>query len=218
MSQPSGRSREPEDKRADLAWSALFLVASVLGGLAAAKLTGESGPFAVALSLLVAAAMMVALYLGLLDQTDEPSAGVRRGAAHASGHVADSGRQLSTENPGPAFPGAADPPVQPGVVQLVQQPSDGQAWWAGQAADQAGQRLASAARPGTMANSGTADLSQFLSQALIAQCPNCGAFRIDVNSHRPTEWAFRCQECHRQWTWRPGHPWPPVQVRPNARG
>src|SRR5271170_1160827 len=134
MSQPPGRSREPADKRADLVWSALFLVASVLGGLAAAKVTGKSGYLAVGMSVLVAAAMIVALYLGLIDRTDEPG-----------GHVAGSGGHLSTENPGAYIPRATvpradarpdqrpapDQPVQPGVVQLVQQPSGGQAWWAG---------------------------------------------------------------------------------------
>jgi hypothetical protein len=61
------------------------------------------------------------------------------------------------------------------------------------------------------------DLSQFLDRALIAQCPRCGAFGVDVDN-RAAEWLFACQECRQRWTWRPGTAWPAVQIRPETRG
>jgi hypothetical protein len=59
-------------------------------------------------------------------------------------------------------------------------------------------------------------LSDFLDQALIAQCPRCGSFRVGADN-RAAEWLFGCEECGQRWTWQPGSPWPAVQVRPNAR-
>lgn len=55
--------------------------------------------------------------------------------------------------------------------------------------------------------------------ALIAQCPRCGEFRLDV-SHAGGAYAFRCRNgsCGNTWSWTPGTPWPPVVVRRNLSG
>jgi hypothetical protein len=214
MRQPSGRARRPEGTEQNLAWSALIVVASVLGGLAAADVTHESTRVALLFSLLVAAIMVVALYQGLVDQ--RRSLNEQRGGLGPGGPVADparaitgGGHRLSTETAPPRRQPVL--PVQPGVVQLVQRADSG-AWWEGHTADRSARPTGSAPAPRA------ADLSQFLDKALIAQCPNCGAFRIDVDSRRAAELAFGCQECRYQWTWQPGHPWPAIQVRPSARG
>jgi hypothetical protein len=60
------------------------------------------------------------------------------------------------------------------------------------------------------------DLSTYLAATFIAQCPRCGAFRLDI--HRAAnDWDFRCESCDYTWTWQPGTPWPPVRVRPRER-
>jgi len=54
--------------------------------------------------------------------------------------------------------------------------------------------------------------------ALIAQCPRCGEFRLDVSAS-PPGYAFRCVAgCGNSWVWTPGTPWPPVVVRRNLSG
>jgi hypothetical protein len=55
--------------------------------------------------------------------------------------------------------------------------------------------------------------------ALIAQCPRCGEFRLDV-SHVAQDYVFQCRNgsCGNTWNWTPGTPWPPVVVRRNLLG
>jgi hypothetical protein len=238
MSRPPRATREPGDNRRDLLWSALIIVAAVVGGLAAAAITNESTRVSVAVSVLIAAVVVLALYQGVFDRRQ--GAGRRRagagpgpggpgpgpgpggsgpkGPAVARAPAADAtGAErfgAETRPPGqhdgqPPVPGA---PVQPGVVRLIQQPPPaGSAWWEEHQAGTPDRRAARPAPPRQVA------LSQFLDQTLIAQCPNCGAFRIDVDNRAP-EWLFRCLECGQRWTWQPGQPWPPIEVRPNARG
>jgi hypothetical protein len=55
-----------------------------------------------------------------------------------------------------------------------------------------------------------------LDSTLIAQCPRCGAFKLDIDRARDP-WAFRCQACDDTWTWRTGTPWPAVRVAPRLR-
>jgi hypothetical protein len=62
----------------------------------------------------------------------------------------------------------------------------------------------------------TPDLSTYLASALIAQCPRCGAFKLDIR-RAPAKWAFRCESCEHTWTWRPGTAWPQVRVAPRRR-
>jgi hypothetical protein len=215
MSQLPGDMRKPEDKQADLAWFALLIVASALGGLAAADITRESNFVAVAVSLLIAAILVFAHYQGFLDPRGparEPPVGPPAGPT--PDRPVDPG--MHRIDPGATIPPSGqrpvpDEPVKPGAVQLVQQQSSGGGWWEGHVTAPSGGRAAPSPGPRKV------DLSQFLDQALIAQCPNCGAFKIDVDN-RAAEWIFGCRECRRRWTWQPGRPWPPIQVRPNARG
>jgi hypothetical protein len=60
------------------------------------------------------------------------------------------------------------------------------------------------------------DLSSYLASTLVAQCPNCGAFRLDL-TQAAAGWDFRCEACRHAWTWQPGTAWPPVQVAPRRR-
>jgi hypothetical protein len=53
-----------------------------------------------------------------------------------------------------------------------------------------------------------------LAEAVIAQCPQCGSFGMDEDL-RAGIWQFTCHECSHEWSWRPGTPWPTVQVRPD---
>ena len=57
------------------------------------------------------------------------------------------------------------------------------------------------------------DLSTYLASTFIAQCPRCGAFRLDIKQAR-SAWDFRCEVCGHTWSWQPGTPWPPVRVMP----
>lgn len=49
---------------------------------------------------------------------------------------------------------------------------------------------------------------------LIAQCPRCGDFRLDVAQDDP-DYRFRCRHCAHLWRWTSGTPWPAVVVRRN---
>jgi hypothetical protein len=60
------------------------------------------------------------------------------------------------------------------------------------------------------------DLSTYLASTFIAQCPRCGAFRLDIRRAR-NGWDFHCEACEYTWTWQPGTPWPPVRVMPRGR-
>ena len=60
------------------------------------------------------------------------------------------------------------------------------------------------------------DLSTYLASTFIAQCPRCGAFRLDIRPAR-NGWDFHCEACEYTWTWQPGTPWPPVRVMPRGR-
>jgi hypothetical protein len=216
--QPSNSGRDPASKDSNLAWSALFVVAAVVGGLAAADITHESALIAVAFSLLVAAVLVIALYRGLLDRAEpvgdrddrpvwsRPGPPVINGGAEPGGYEAGGPRDRRRQE----HQGALDPVVQPGVVRLVQPDSAGGAWWEAHAPASPATRAAQSPGPGKV------DLSQFLDQAVIAQCPNCGSFRIDVDN-RAAKWLFGCRECRKRWAWEPGNPWPPIQVRPDAR-
>jgi uncharacterized protein (DUF983 family) len=55
--------------------------------------------------------------------------------------------------------------------------------------------------------------------ALVAQCPHCGDFRLDVHRGEPA-YAFRCRNphCRHEWRWTPGTDWPAVVVRRNLTG
>ena len=56
-------------------------------------------------------------------------------------------------------------------------------------------------------------------RALIAQCPRCGDFHLDVTRAGP-DYSFRCRNpsCANTWNWTPGTAWPAVVVRRNLTG
>jgi len=219
VSQPSGQMRAPGDKRPDLIWSALIVAASVLGGVAATDVCHEYTSYAVGVSLLVAAVLVFSLYIGWFDAMQP--APQDRGRPYPGappvgpGHTAESrvppGLSGGVQHDGLTTPyePVREEPIQAGVVRVVQ-PSGARPWWDDHAQGGSGRRGAGAPGPRAV------DLSKFLDQALIAQCPNCGAFRVDYDN-RAAVWGFRCQECRQEWTWQPGTPWPAIQIRPTAR-
>ena len=219
MTQPPRRMGGPDDSGTNLAWSGLFVVASVLGGLAAADITHESSLVAVLFSLLVAIIMVILLYQGFLDE--RPGEERRPGGEHRTAPLPRQEPAGAPRAPQASPRPAPEPPVQPGVVKVVQ-PSGGGQWWqshmaATSPADRTGTASGTASGGQPPARPRKVDLSQFLDQALIAQCPRCGAFAVDVDNRGP-EWLFACLECGQRWPWQPGTPWPGVQVRPEARG
>lgn len=60
------------------------------------------------------------------------------------------------------------------------------------------------------------ELGSYVESAVVAQCPNCGEFRVDVE-HRGDGYAFGCPSCAHRWSWNPGEPWPRVRVDPRRR-
>ncbi|WP_158845927.1 hypothetical protein [Saccharothrix deserti] len=56
-------------------------------------------------------------------------------------------------------------------------------------------------------------------RAVVAQCPHCGDFRLDVEQHGDA-YAFHCRNpnCGHRWEWSAGAPWPTTVVRRNLTG
>jgi hypothetical protein len=187
----------------------------LVGGLAAAAITDKSHITVtpVLLSLAVAAVAVVALYFGLFD--DKQPSSLQQVTAPGGYRVPD----IPPRAPMPMnmpdgprdVPRPVPPPepVRPAVVRVLSDPG-APGWWQGQRSAGPARRGAPPAGPRSV------PLSEFLDQALIAQCPRCGSFQVGVDN-RPAEWHFGCEECGLRWTWQPGSPWPAVQVRPNAR-
>jgi hypothetical protein len=90
---------------------------------------------------------------------------------------------------------------------------DGGQWW--------NKSAPSVAAAGNRNNRQAPTLASYVAEgsALVAQCPNCGDFRIDVQRADPA-FAFRCRNprCGEEWRWTPGTAWPPVVVRRNLTG
>jgi hypothetical protein len=245
QSVPSHRSRRPapaqRDGKSDALWIAGFILAAEVGGLAAAGLTHESTVRALVIPFGVAAIVVGVLWTGALDRrpavrrhrggtpggqpasaadaqaratgragsasggqpkapADEPAAR-DRAPARPAGPARNSqpyawSWPLSADGadaPAPPAPAPAEPrPVGPGVLRVLQGGADG------------------------TGPPRTADLTQFLGQVVIAQCPHCAAFRVGADG-QAQDWTFSCHECGRRWAWRPGTPWPEVHVRPDDR-
>jgi hypothetical protein len=140
----------------------------------------------------------------------EKEGGNRPGSASRSESRPEgpSGRNRPHEQPAPGQ--AATEPA--AVVQALPAPAAPAAdapWWAS----------ARAMPPPGRSSAGpdaTPDLSTYLASALIAQCPRCGAFKLDIR-RAPAKWAFRCESCEHTWTWQPGTAWPQVRVAPRRR-
>jgi hypothetical protein len=198
--------RTSRDYRADGIWIAGFVVASVVGGLAAAALTHLSTAVAVLAALVVAGVAAVALQAGVLDDRRPDG----RRARHGGGGLVD-------QPDVPPETAANGPDVAQGSPME---------WpWPLEAADHGPLNAGGAqARPPVRVLQDPAvtnktrgmRLADFLGQAVIAQCPHCAGFRIDADTRSP-HWRFACRACGWQWSWQPGTPWPEVHVRPEER-
>jgi hypothetical protein len=224
MSTHGRRSRRPEQGGPpDLAWSLVVIVAALIGGLAAIPLVHTSVVIAVLVS--VAAGGIAILALLRPGRSAELPPG--RDADTGFGPVSGSRRPAAPPTQvrprpvpaaAPAAPGqtefdglasGAAPPSET-IVQMLPLSQQGNAsWWdsaqGAPPAPSSGAKRASAP-----------DLSTYMASTFIAQCPNCGAFRLDIRQAR-NAWDFRCQACEFTWTWQPGTPWPPVRVMPRRR-
>jgi rubredoxin len=217
-------------------WALLVVAAALVGGLAAAALVHVSLVVAVIVGV-VAGGIAVAVFRSpgrpaqwpAADRApqwpasdgDRPAAwpvADRDGTPAARPRPAPGDGALATPtipvSPVPAERGPAETvvqllPAQPGRGRGHSRPGADQDWWnAAQGAPPAPSSGAER-RPAP-------DLSSYLGSTLIAQCPRCGAFRLDFRRAR-SGWDFRCESCGNVWTWQPDSPWPVVRVAPKRR-
>lgn len=223
------RPPEPGDAHKFQRWAVLLVAAALIGGLAAAALTRESVLWAVGFSLIVAVVALCALAGGLLDAEAPRRLPSKR--RHPSRHSADQPApprpDVAPPLPRPGQPGAAGAAparnldgAAPGVYQSPRLGSGIRTWWDQPGAEPGAPPAAAPPADDRVPRHAwlpAAGLAPRGDQAQIAQCPECGSFRVDVVTQAVPPWQFGCHECGRGWTWRPGAPWPSVQVRPNAR-
>jgi hypothetical protein len=202
LSRTSARGNPPP-----VGWSFLILAAAVIGGLAAAEIRH--------VPLLVA--ILVPLAFGGLTVY---------GLARWPGGLARwPGRQQTA--PGPPTPAAPRPRLELRTRADAVSPPQAQAqvwlqptqptsardsqWW--QKASGPAPEPGRDSRPVP-----DSDLASYLVSTTIAQCPNCGAFGIEVrHTSDGRNWSFRCDSCDHRWGWTPGTPWPPIHVMPGRR-
>ena len=203
---------------AQLGWVLLVIAAALIGGLAAAALVHASLTIAVIVSVVAGG---IAVLAALRSPARPPELGAGEpGGEDLGRYPAPSRRPAPSAAPVPAETDGetrGGPPAgNQTVVQLLPlppQPGDVQPpdtpWWdSAQGAPPA---------PSPSAKRAPApDLSTYLASTFIAQCPRCGAFRLDIGRAR-NGWDFRCEACEYTWTWLPGTPWPPVRVVPRGR-
>ncbi len=194
-------------------WSVLIVLTSVAGGLAAAGLVNlPSLWIAVAIPAVIGSAIApAALYLtpGLTEERDRGPGGAESGPLpRPDVPYSRQDRHLGAGGPVPAR-ASAEPPAVVQVLPVPARPAADTPWWA------AAQATPPPAR-GDASLVPTPDLSSYLALALIAQCPRCGAFRLDIR-RAPAHWACRCEACEHTWTWQPGTAWPEVRVAPRRR-
>jgi hypothetical protein len=226
--QRSGQRQQPHragdsDGVSTVGWALLVIAAALIGGLAAAALVHVSLIIAVIVAL-VAGGIAVAVFRspGRPRPVAYPVAGSAApapaapvGAAPVTA-AAPVTRAAPANAPGHVTAGSPAREQTDTAVQLLPLPADNSsrpgpppAWWdAAQGApppsSQAAQRTPAP------------DLSTYLASTFIAQCPRCGAFRLDIARAR-SGWDFHCESCEYVWTWQPGTPWPPVRVMPGRR-
>jgi len=238
----SSRGRRRQDPQpagpAQLGWALLVVAAALIGGLAAAALVHTSMTIAVIVSLVAGGIAVLAVFrspsrppeLTDGDPDAEPgrygTAPRRRPAPPAaydprSVSPARDPRAVPPASFAPGAPAPAGPDGQARgadetVVQLLPLPAQPGSpgppdapWW--DSAQGAPPPPSSAAK-----RAPAPDLSTYLASTFIAQCPRCGAFRLDIR-RGGNGWDFRCQSCEYTWTWQPGTPWPPVRVMPGGR-
>ena len=214
---PDARGPQPNGPPPVL-WALLVVAAALVGGLAAAALVHVSLVIAVIVGV-VAGGLAVAVF----RSSGRPAQWAPADPPAAWPPADRDGTSVARPRPAPADAARPTPtiPVSPvpaeTVVQLLPaQPGRGhqrrgadQDWWnAPQGASPP---------PSSHAERKPApDLSSYLGSTLIAQCPRCGAFRLDFRRAR-SGWDFRCESCGNVWTWQPDSPWPVVRVAPRRR-
>ena len=222
MSAHGRRRPGPESPPAgpgQLGWALLVIAAALIGGLAAAALVHASLIVAVVVSVVIGAIGVVVLFrsparspeLTPPRTTTMPRAQARRAAPPPEAYPPD---PVAPATPGPAPAGlnhGGAPALNETVVQLLpltppgtEGPADAPWWDSAQPAPAPSAGAKRAPAP---------DLSTYLGSTFIAQCPRCGAFRLDIRRGRSV-WDFRCDVCEHTWSWQPGTPWPPVRVMP----
>jgi hypothetical protein len=236
-----GRRRPPPEPAgpAQIGWALLVIAAALIGGLAAAALVHATILIAVIVSVVAGGIAVLFLFrsparppqltAGEPEDLDTARhATVRRRQAPPATPAPRPVPPASFE-PDPVAPVASGPPTaprpaEPGgqarghetVVQLLPLAEPGNA---GTPPDAPGWDWAQGAPPAPSPGAKRApapDLSTYLASTFIAQCPRCGAFRLDIRRAR-NGWDFRCEACEYTWTWQPGTPWPPVRVMPGRR-
>ena len=209
---------------ARIGWALVVIAAALIGGLAAAALVHASLVVAVIVSVVIGAIGVLVLLrsparspeLTVSHQATMPRTRSPRAAPPSESYppdpVAPAPSAAGSGNPGPdGLNRGGAPAVNETVVQLLPLTPPGTAgpaeapWWdsaQGKPAPSAGAKRVPAP-----------DLSTYLGSTFIAQCPRCGAFRLDIRRPR-SAWDFRCEVCEYTWSWQPGTPWPPVRVMP----
>ena len=180
----------------------LVVIASVVGGLAAAAIDRGRVPLIIDLLISVVigvATAFVALrrLMALAAAPVASAADPRFNPGHPQQNLGHQARR----------PGELNDPVL--VLPIAGQAGPSSPWW----------ELAGKPRPGEAGERDVLrphELDRYQDAAFIAQCPNCGAFELDAKQG-PDQWKFGCYACGCSWTWRPGTAWPPVQVRPKLR-
>ena len=235
---PPGLGRRPDPSPtgpAQLAWALLVIAAALIGGLAAATLVHTSLTIAVIVSIVAGGIAVLAVFRSPARPPEPAARAGRRGRRPVprSAPPAAASQQAPTAAPPTApapalaetdgqprgslpagLPGGGPPGGNQTAVQLLPlAPPPGNApdapWWdSAQAAPPAPSQGAQRAP--------APDLSTYLASTFIAQCPRCGAFRLDIRQ-AGNDWDFRCAACAYTWTWQPGTPWPPVRVMPRGR-
>jgi hypothetical protein len=230
---PSSRSgmggrRPTPDRRPNPAWSLLVIAVALIGGLAAAALVHESLVITVIVSVAVGAVtvLAVARWPGTpAELTDgRPEGQERSQRTRPFVEPSRPGPEYTRVDPrhGRTEPEHAGPGITErteSVVEVIpfssrrdadRPPQPGaKDWWQQPAGPPSPQRSGSRPAPAP-------DLSTYLNSAVIAQCPRCGAFDLDID-HNRDPWAFHCRACDNTWAWRPGTPWPEVRVAPRLR-
>ena len=201
-------------------WALLVIAMALIGGLAAATLVNASLVIAVVVSVVIGAVGAVAVFrsparapeLSGPRTATLPRARPRRASTPPDSYPLDPVAPVTAQAPAPAGAGGLNRggahAVNETVVQMLplgtESPADAP-WW-------------DSAHPAPAPSAGAKrapapDLSTYLASTFIAQCPRCGAFRLDIRRAR-SGWDFRCEGCENTWTWQPGTPWPPVRVMP----
>ncbi len=195
-----GHGRPPQPV---LGWALLVIAAALIGGLAAARLVRV--PLLVAVLVSVAAGAITA-FAALRWPSPPPPAPEPRPAAEPRPARRPEFRPDPAPQPRPQREAAADglAAAEP-VVQML--PASPGAWWDAAGPPAPGQAAQRVPAP---------DLSSYLDSTVIAQCPNCGAFRLDFRRARHG-WDFRCDSCRYTWNWQSGTAWPAVRVAPARR-